>query len=187
MGIQITATDSPLDTAGWRSSGQHATSLEELYFEDILTRELFDKLVRYESCDMNHISDDFHDYDFCWSSCALEHLGSLQNGIDFVVNSVEKTLKIGGIACHTTELNLSSDTDTLETDLCVLYRKQDLERLSRTLEERGHRVEPLRIEPGELPPDYLVDLPPYTNNPHLKMLFASYVTTSVGMVARRGR
>ena len=136
---------------------------------------------------MNDISDSLTEYDFCWSSCAFEHLGSIQNGIDFFINSVEKTLKVGGVACHTTELNLTSDIDTLETGGCVLYRKRDLVQLSAALEERGHWVEPLRIEPGDLPPDYLVDIPPYASNPHLKVLLAPYVTTSVGIFARRGR
>jgi hypothetical protein len=158
-GAQITATDAPSDSGGWEPTGQYAGSREGLYFPDVITRESFDDLVCYESCDMNDIPSSFHDYDFCWSACALEHLGNLQNGIDFIIASLE-TLKIGGIACHTTELNLSSDTDTVDTGTTVIYRRQDLERLIKTLEERGHWVEPLRIEPGDLPPDYLVDVPP---------------------------
>jgi hypothetical protein len=187
MGVEITATDAPDDVNGWRQDGAYCGSLEGLYHPDVISRESFDKLVHYESCDMNNVSGDLTDYDFCWSSCALEHLGSIQHGINFIINSIENTLKIGGVACHTTELNLSSDVDTLETAHCVLYRKQDLERLCATIEERGHWVEPLRIEPGDLPPDYLVDVPPYSCNPHLKLLVGSYVTTSVGIVARRGR
>ena len=136
---------------------------------------------------MNDIPAHLTDYDFCWSSCCFEHLGSLQNGIDFVINSIERTLKPGGVACHTTELNLSSDLDTLDSGVTVIYRKQDLQRLCRTLEDRGHWVEPLRIEPGDLPPDYFVDLPPDGSDPHLMLLIGSYVTTSVGIVARRGR
>jgi hypothetical protein len=183
LGVSITATDAP--TAGqW--TGQHSESVEQLFNPDVISRELFDRRVRFEPCDMNNISTHLSDYDFCWSSCALEHLGSLQHGCDFVINSVEKTLKIGGVACHTTELNLSSDEHTVEHPDVSLYRKRDLERLCATLADRGHLVEPLRIEPGDLPPDYLVDAPPYTGDPHLKMLFGEYVTTSVGIVVRRG-
>jgi hypothetical protein len=135
---------------------------------------------------MNKIPNHLTDYDFCWSSCSFEHLGTLQHGLDFVVNSVERSLKVGGVACHTTEFNLSSDDQTIETGVSVVYRKRDLEGLSRILQERGHWVEPLRIEPGTLPPDYFVDVPPYLENPHLKLLYDSYVLTSVGLVARRG-
>jgi len=187
MGIEVTATDAPHDIAGWRDTGQYSDSTEDLFFPEIVSRETFDRLVRYQGADMNNIPGELTGYDFCWSSCALEHLGSLQHGMDFIVNSIEKTLKVGGVAVHTTELNLSSNEETLETEGCVIYRKRDLERLCQRLEERGHWVQPLRLEPGDLPPDYLVDLPPYSSNPHLKLMLASYVTTSVGIVAKRGR
>jgi hypothetical protein len=189
MGAKITATDAPMDVAGegWRETGQHSASKEDLFYPQIIPRATFDKMVTFDGCDMNNISPELKDFDFCWSSCALEHLGSIQHGLDFILNSVENTLKIGGYACHTTELNMSSDDETLETEGCVLFRKQDLLGLCKKLEERGHWVEPLNVEPGDLPPDYLVDVPPYASNPHLKLLLASYVTTSVGLLVRRGR
>jgi len=69
----------------------------------------------------------------------------------------------------------------------VIYRKQDLARLCQTLMARGHSVHPLRIEAGNLVADYLVDVPPYRTDPHLKLQVGRFVTTSVGVVARRGR
>ena len=45
----------------------------------------------------------------------------------------------------------------------------------------------LRIEPGDLVADYLVDVPPYRKDPHLKLQVGQYVTTSVGVVCRRGQ
>lgn len=181
LGTYITATDAPAEVAWQLNSKDH------LFCADVVTRKYFDERVSFEFCDMNDIPRHLSDYDFCWSSCALEHLGSLQQGIDFVINSIERTLKVGGIACHTTELNLTSDDETIETGVTVLYRKRDLERLCQLLEERGHWVEPLRIEPGTLPPDYFVDVPPYRPDPHLKLLIGSYIATSVGIVARRGK
>ncbi len=186
LGASITATDAP-SGMNWTNISDGSDYKHWLFKSDIIDQEAFDDRVSFEYCDMNHISTHLTDYDFCWSSCCFEHLGSLQHGIDFVINSVERTLKVGGVACHTTELNLSSDDETIETGATVLYRKMDLERLCRMLEERGHWVEPLRIEPGTLPPDYFVDLPPYRATPHLKLLYGSYVTTSVGILARRGR
>ena len=187
MGAEITASDAIVDVHGWSDTGQHSSSREQLFFPDLVTREAFDERVKYVGCDMNEISPELLDYDFCWSSCSLEHLGSIRKGLDFIINSVERVLKVGGYAVHTTELNLTSDTDTLETEACVLFRKSDLEGLCAELTARGHRVHPMRFEPGDLPLDYLVDVPPYANNPHLKLLFASYVTTSVGLVVQRGR
>ncbi len=186
-GAHITATDAIEDISGWREFGSHSSDVEQLFCSEVISRELFDTQVSFEPCDMNAIPSHLNNYDFCWSSCSMEHLGSLQHGIDFVVNSIEQTLRIGGIACHTTELNLSSDDETLELEDLVLYRRQDLERLCRLLSDRGHQVDPLRLEPGNLPPDYLVDVPPYGATSHLKLLVGSYVVTSVGIVARRGR
>jgi hypothetical protein len=186
LGAQITATDAPVGQ-NWDRSNGVSDHKSRLFKSEIIDRETFDDRVSFEYCNMNDIPSHLTDYDFCWSSCSFEHLGSLQHGIDFVVNSVERSLKVGGVACHTTEFNVTSDDQTLDTGVTVLYRKKDLERLCRILEERGHWVEPLRIEPGTLPPDYFVDVPPYGEDPHLKLLVGSYVTTSVGLVARRGR
>ena len=186
LGARIAATDAPIG-ANWSGSGTESDHRNWLYQPDMIDRASFDDLVSFEYCDMNNISDHLAGFDFCWSSCVFEHLGSLRNGMDFVINSVERTLKVGGIACHTTELNLSSDDETIETGGTVLYRKKDLEQLRATLQERGHWVERLRIEPGTWPPDYFVDVPPYCSDPHLKLLVGSYVSTSVGIVARRGR
>ena len=94
------------------------------------------KRVSYRNVDMNNIPDDIVGYDFCWSTCAFEHLGSLYHGIEFVKNSL-KTLKPGGIAVHTTEFNLYSDDWTYETEGCSMYRKCDIEYLIDSIESSG--------------------------------------------------
>ena len=113
------ATDGPL-AGHWQASGEYAANKGQLFHPEMISREQFDEHVSFEFCDMNKIHSHLKDYDFCWSSCAFEHLGSIEHGINFVLNSVEGCLKIGGIACHTTELNLSSEDDTLETGVTVL-------------------------------------------------------------------
>jgi hypothetical protein len=188
-GCKIIATDAPPDTttsAGWTETGQYSSSVDELFFPDILSEEAFRENVRFEFCDMNAIGKDIQDCDFCWSSCSFEHLGSIDNGLDFVVNSVEKTLKIGGVACHTSELNLSSNDETLDSGATVLFRRRDVENLIERLESRGHKVKPLPIEPGKSFIDFLVDLPPYRSDVHLRLNLVKYVTTSFGIVISRG-
>jgi len=38
---------------------------------------------------MNEIPRSFdNQYDYCWSVCAFEHLGSIQKGLDFVKNAM---------------------------------------------------------------------------------------------------
>ena len=189
-GAHVVATDAPSEislAAGWEKTNEFASVIEDIREPSIIDAESFAQRVRFAVCDMNAIGDAFTDFDFCWSSCCLEHLGSLEAGIEFIVNSIEKTLKIGGVACHTTELNLSSDEDTISEGATVLYRKRDIERLIALLRERGHEVDDLRIAPDTHPLDFFVDAPPYTQNPHLKLRLFGYTTTSVGIVARRGR
>ena len=71
---------------------------------------------------MRAIAKHLNYFDFCWSSSSLEHLGNLRNEIDFIINSVENTLKIGGVACHTTELKPLNE-ETFESEHGFYYRR----------------------------------------------------------------
>ena len=51
---------------------------------------------------------------------------------------------------------------------------------------RGHEVEPIVIGPNAHALDFHVDVPPYSQNPHLRLQLAGFVTTSAGLVIRRG-
>ena len=112
--------------------------------------------------------------------CALEHLGSLEDGLRFVERSLE-CLRPGGVAVHTTEFNLSSDEDTVTDGPTALYRKKDLVALTSRLEARGHRVAPLDFDAGEGVLDAYVDGPPWlpwAEKPHLRLDVGGYVATS---------
>jgi hypothetical protein len=188
-GAHILATDAPPDigeSGGWAVTGQHSSALEGLYVESLLDRPTFDARVRFRTCDMNAIPEDIGRFDFTWSSCCFEHLGTLEAGMRFVVESVEKCLKPGGIAVHTTEFNLSSNDDTVEQGETVIYRKRDLEGLVERLRSRGHEVQPFTVAPDSHYLDGFVDVPPYTHAPHLKLQLGKYVATSAGIVVRRG-
>ncbi len=189
LGCHVLGTDAPAgvaEDAGWRETGQHSAKLDDLFAPEHLDRATFEQRVSVAECDMNNIGDAFTGHDFCWSACSYEHLGSIDLGLDFVVNSVEQTLKPGGVAVHTTELNLSSNTETVSSGQTVLFRRQDFERLEARLAERGHTVKPFRLLPGMSYIDGLVDVPPYTAEPHLKLQIGEYVSTSAGIVVRRG-
>ena len=188
LGCDIQATDGPpeITNEGWYREGEHADGLEHIFKADIIDRKNFEERVRFEYCDMNHIPAHLVGFDFCWSACSLEHLGSLRKGMDFVVNSVEQTLRKGGIAVHTTEFNLSSDDKTMETPSCSIYRRRDILALRAELVARGHSVDEVVIPEGAAPPDTFVDLPPYGGFAHLKLQVENYVVTSVGLVITRG-
>lgn len=189
-GADVMGTDAPESVgveAGWVATDQFAKSIDTLFMHGILDRETFLKRVSLAECDMANIDPRLQDYDFCWSSSCLEHLGDLQAGIDFIINSVEKTLRIGGVACHTTEFNVSSNDRTIEKGSTVLYRRRDIEQLIATLRDRGHVVDDFIVAPSDHPLDSFVDTPPYQHAFHLKIDHAGHTVTSLGLVIRRGR
>lgn len=184
-GVSVVATDAPIEigaSSGWTDTGQHSDNLGELKYPDLVSDEMFDANVSHRFVDMNTIDDDLVDFDFIWSACAFEHLGSLEAGMQFVINSVKKTLKPGGIAVHTTEFNLSSNDATITDGHTVLYRQRDMEELVARLEAHGHQVAPFVVAPDSHFLDFYVDLPPYADEPSLKIKFGEFVTTSVGLV-----
>lgn len=189
MGARIVATDISTEDAEashW-INGQHAANLEPLHHPEIVDRRLFDANVSYQVCDMNNIDPALVDFDFNWSSCCFEHLGSIEAGLQFVINAVEKTLRVGGIAVHTTEYNLSSNDATVESPHVVIFRNRDILELVARLQDRGHIVKPFVVAPNSHHLDFHVDMPPYLQDPHLKLLLWEHVATSVGLVVQRGR
>jgi 2-polyprenyl-3-methyl-5-hydroxy-6-metoxy-1,4-benzoquinol methylase len=184
-GMDVLATDAPPEVVAqsWGRGAQHANSGEDLRRPGLVSAEAFARHVRFRGVDMNAIPDDLKGFDACWSACALEHLGSLQRGLDFIENSLA-CLRDGGVAVHTTEFNLSSNTDTFESGVTSVYRKQDIERLLVRLAAQGHEVWPLNLHPGATELDQVIDLPPYSL-PHLKLMIRRYVSTSLGIVVRK--
>jgi hypothetical protein len=186
LGMEVLATDAPQETIagqGWDTTGQHAASLEQLWHPKIVARERFDSHVTFAQADMNAIPDHFVGFDFCWSSCCFEHLGSIEKGLDFVRNSL-KTVKAGGLVLHTTEFNLTSNDETFEDPTLSLFRRRDIEALYERLIEEGHKPWPINFYPGMGEMDAHVDLPPFAT-PHLKIQLGKYVSTSIGLAVQK--
>jgi SAM-dependent methyltransferase len=186
-GISVLATDlDPVkaQATGWISSQQYAANKASLNSQQLCDPLEFDRLVDFRFMDMNSIDADLSGrFDFCWSACALEHLGSIEHGLKFIENSID-CLRPGGIAVHTTEYNCSSNWSTLNDKGCVIFRRRDIERLARRLTRKGHRLA-LNFELGDQPADQIVDVPPYTENPHLKLQIARWTSTSFGILIRK--
>ena len=190
-GVNILATDLAMDgeTADiWAKTGQNASGdISKLYKKDILTKEVFTSKVKYMDLDMNHIPENIGQYDFCWSSCAIEHVGGLNLSKEFMKNMI-KVLKPGGIAVHTTEFNIWSDDETIEDGFSVVWRKRDLEELQRWMKSNGCEMELSFVRPQKDADTYL-PLPPYDDpydeRNHLNLLVGGYASTSYGLIIRR--
>lgn len=187
-GVYSIASDLSLEEAklqGWVDTNQYTKKLEDLEWFGIAKLDELKKFILFENLDMNDIPPRHLNgtYDFTWSACALEHLGSIQNGLEFILNSL-KCLKRGGIAVHTTELNLSSNKDTLETGNTVIFRKKDFEELRDLVEKQGCTME-LNFTSGDSRLDEFYDVPPYSEFNHLKLQLSKYITTSFGICIKK--
>ena len=186
-GCTIVATD--LDPGAeasreWIATGQHAAALDDLNERGLCEPAAFRERVRHRTVDMNAIPGDLRRFDFVWSSCAFEHLGSIAHGLRFV-RSAMACLAPGGVAVHTTEFNLTSNLSTLESPQLCVYRRYDIDGLLDQLVREGHRVPRRNFNPGAGQVDRYVDLPPYRSMPHLRLKLDRYATTSLGLYARR--
>ncbi len=186
-GCEIVATDLAFEEAkkeGWVDTQEHAATLDALNPFEICPRKEFKQRTTFRIANMNDIPADLRDFDFLWSSCALEHLGSLEHGLAFMRHAMD-CLKPGGIAVHTTEFNLSSDVDTIDTPSLCLFRQQDMLRFEREMQSLGHDVFPFNFSKGAMPIDDYIDLPPFCSSPHLKLQVQQHVTTSIGIIIRK--
>jgi hypothetical protein len=168
----VLITDAPIsviDGKGWADTNQHTTSLESAKYDWLAPRELLDKVLDFDYADMNNIPTSFFDkFNFVWSSCALEHLGSKLLGLRFIVESA-KCLKVGGIAIHTTEFDLSGKChiDNWQT---VLFNESDLKNsLTKMIAEASsidqgpqYELVELNLSRGKEFIDGYVDIPPYS-------------------------
>ena len=128
---------------------------------------------------MNKIDPDWVGFDFVYSSCAFEHVGSIEQGLQFVKNSL-KCLRPGAIAVHTTEFNVFSNDATIDHQQTVLFRRQDIDRLAAELRSQGHEIV-LNYNTGSGSFDRHIDVPPWSGI-HLKLQLEQYVTTSLGLL-----
>jgi 2-polyprenyl-3-methyl-5-hydroxy-6-metoxy-1,4-benzoquinol methylase len=198
-GVRVTATDLEPQMAagrGWVETGQHTSELAKLHFPDLVSKERFDSRVDLVYVDMNDIPDSLAGkYDFCWSICAYEHLGSIENGLRFVRESL-KTLKPGGVAVHTTEFSFLNDRETIDNWPTVLFQQKHFERVAADMARAGHRVEPLDFDVGDGAIDRYIDIPPYSwdlkkptawfdslgQRAHLKLNVDGFACTCFGLI-----
>ncbi|MDQ6945246.1 MAG: class I SAM-dependent methyltransferase [Actinomycetota bacterium] len=184
-GCQVVATDLPVHDAKhekWNANDEHAAGLASLNPRGLCTDEQLRTLISFRPVDMMAVPEDLEGFDFVWSSCAFEHLGSLAAGLDFIRASLG-CLKPGGVAVHTTEYNVSSNDETISSGETVAYRRRDMEELIAQLQGEGHGVKST-FALGTDRADRHVDTPPWSE-PHLKIPLGPYVITSYGLAVTR--
>ena len=174
-GVDVIVTDLQPDderARSWQNTGQHAESLARSFRPDLVAKDVFDCHVSLRYVDMTAIPRDLSGFDFCWSICALEHLGSIARGLDFIENSLD-CLRPGGVAVHTTEFNFADDSQTIDNWPTVLFQRKHLIGIAERLRAKGHNVAELDFDVGDKPLDRFIDLPPWPHDvpPHLRSYY----------------
>jgi hypothetical protein len=136
---------------------------------------------------MSDVPDDLGRFDLVWSSCALEHLGPPAGaGLEFVMRSLD-LLEPGGVAVHTTELELTPRAETEYVQGTAIYRIDDLDRLAQRVRDQGFEMRTNWYVSLDSPADRWISLPPHPQDDpaHLKLELGDSVSTSVGLLIRR--
>lgn len=186
-GVTITASDYVSADNRWGDTGQLAASLDAVHWPGLIPRAEFEKRVCFKNIDMRDLSSlPRQAFDFTWSSCSMEHLGTLQAGIDFARTSLQ-LLRSGGMAIHTTELNLSSNEATTQVGGNVLYRRRDIEELDRALRKDQCGIEALCLEAGTDHHDLAYDTFPFyqSGRQHVKLELDGFICTSIALIIRK--
>jgi hypothetical protein len=195
-GAEVLATDLPaeadaantLSASAWASSGQHSDSLESLHHLNLIGATDFYHRVRFKPADMRNLNLPWEEtFDFLWSSCSIEHLGTLRAGMDFVKDSMS-LLNRGGIAVHTTEFNVSSNDETLADGPFVVYRKRDIEQLDYELRRIRCALRRCDFFAGDHLADIEFDDDPFGGKPRsiIKLALGGHIATSIVLIIRKG-
>lgn len=191
-GVEILATDLAGDTEiakGWSKNNENAGStVKNLYYPFLCDKDIFYERVTYEDVDMNTIPEHLlrGEFDFCWSSCAIEHVGSLDKSKIFLKNMIG-CLKPGGIAIHTTEFNLSSDEDTIEYGGNVIWRKKDIIEIQNYLINNGCSMD-VSFQRENSEANSYIDMPPFEGEGkpyHMNLVIDGFSSTSIALVIRK--
>lgn len=190
-GMAVLATDQSSEAgADWDEHGELNHGIDGLRRAHIVDDATLSRLVRLRDADMNALPDDLGTFDATWSSCVIEHLGSPARGLQFVLESLD-LLAPGGVAVHTTELELTPQAETRDYGHCAVFRPQDLQAFAHTVRAAGYDVECNVHVPMDAPADRWISmvqvdgpeaLPDWA---HLKLVIGESVSTSYGMVIRK--
>lgn len=187
-GVKVTATDQDFNTQKakhWQKD-ELATGLHSLNRINICDNNTFKKNVSYLAVDMNKVSKGLHSsFNFVWSNCALGHLGSIETGIQFILNSA-KCLVPGGVAVHTTEVNVIDNTNTVDNNpQTVIFRPRDINKLHKRLLQEGLELSSLKLNFGSTKDDKKISISPEFGNDYSKLQVGGHIITQVVLVIKK--
>lgn len=187
-GMHIVATDQP-ESQGrdWASTGQLMRGMANLSHPHIIDDDELARRVTLRAVDMNELPPDLGRFDFGWSSCVIEHLGSPERGLEFVRRSTD-LLNPGGVSVHTTELELIDRDTTMDYGHCAVYRPEDLLAFEQRMRADGFDIDINLHVPMDAPEDRhvaMVDPDALEDPSHLKLIIGDSVSTSFGIVVHK--
>lgn len=190
-GVEVLATDqAPELSTEWAATSQHMGTIEEM---ERAARDAGapNGMVRGRYVDMTDVPDDVGTFHLVWSCGSLEHLGSPRAGLDFVLRTLD-LLEPGGIAVHTTELDLVPQDVSVDYGHLAGYQPHELADFVEEVRARGFEMDGNWYVCLDTPEDRWiselengisdVDL---HRRVHLKVAVVDSVFTSVGLAARR--
>lgn len=186
-GVEVLATDrEPDESELWASSGQHLSGLSALSRPAIVADEMLRTLVSVRYVDMADVPGDLGEFDLVWSAGSLEHLETAEAGLEFVLRTLALVAP-GGVAVHTTELELVPQAETRNYGDLAVYSVVDLDGLVSRIRAHGFDIVANWRVSLDRPADRHISVPPHDPGEpvHLKLAVGDSVLTSVGIVARR--
>lgn len=168
----------------WAATQQLSSQVLDLNERNICPEADFLANTQFQNLDMNTIPKSWNgQFDFVWSMCALGHIGGYEKGLSFIRKSAD-LLRPGGVAVHTTELDISEGNQRFDTPGLSLYRERDLVRTLQDIAQAGFSVPNHDFSEGYGFLERFVDKPPYSE-PHLRLLVADRIVVPVQLTFSR--
>lgn len=194
QGSDVVVSDAPAQ-GEWARTNQHSQGLEMTRHKLLIDSNTYAKHASFRAIDMNNLPKDVTSgkFDFVYSGGALEHVGGEAKSIAFIMNSLQ-ALKPGGVAAHTTEFVISSDsTRNVNVPWMTVFTKTVWTNLLKRIEDAGYEViGPMNYGVGQDPSPidwgrpyrapHHFNLVAYREHPHNKDPF---VHTSVLLLVRK--
>lgn len=122
-------------------------------------------------------------FDFIWGINPFIEFITFPECFHFIQESL-KCLKLNGYACFVVDYNCLSNDITIDNKQPLIFRKKDIETIAKLIEP-DYKMFPIDYDLGDSAYDYLIDLPPYKQNNHVKLYIQNHVVSSLFFIIQR--